>query len=83
MLAAETEFPLAGSTAFLRGPGTTVRIVQRLPGDVVIIAEEPRFANSRNRKATGNRRVDLADLRATYREATMPEPRKRGGRRAA
>lgn len=73
MLAAEAEFPLAGSTAYLRGDGQKVRIVQRLPDAWCIIAVDERF-----KKASSSRRVPLSDLAATQSEAwAPPQPRRR------
>lgn len=72
MLKPEAEFPLPGSTAYLRPDGLKCRIHQRLPGGLAIVSIEERF-----KKASSSRRVALDELAPTEKEAHRPQPRSR------
>ena len=72
MLNSEAEFGQAGSTAYLHPSGQRCRILQRLPGNVAIISEE-----ARTKGASASRRVPMADLFETAKDAQRPQPKRR------
>lgn len=75
MLSVPSDFPQAGSIAYLVGTGEPARIIQRLNDGRAIIALQDRF-----KTASSTRTVDFADLRGTAEEALRPA--RRAGRRA-
>lgn len=70
MLAIPTEFPQAGSPAFIKGSADPVTIIQR-DNDVCVVRVDARPGQVAPRGSTGNKRVPLADLCATADEATF------------
>lgn len=82
MLRVPTEFPQAGSAAFLKGSADPVTILRRNADGTALVRVEPRPTEGRNRDASGNTTVALADLYATADEAAWaglpktPRPRR-------
>lgn len=76
MLSTPAPFPFPGSTAYLAGCGTPVRVIQqRADGRLTVAVPDARYPSER---ASGTRTLDPADLRATQAEAVKPAPRRRG-----
>lgn len=79
MLSTPAPFPYAGSTGYLAGCGTAVRILQRRSdGRLTVSVPDARYPSER---ASGTRTLDPQDLRATLAEATQPPRRARKGRK--
>lgn len=78
MLATVTEFPQAGSAAFLRGSAESCRILQRRADGLFTIAIDDRY-----KSASSTRTAKLADLAATQEEALgLDKSKRRRGRSA-
>lgn len=69
MLAQVTDFPHAGSKAFLGGTADPVTIMRRNADGTALVRMDPRPHHPRNRDASGNRTVDLDQLHQTERAA--------------
>lgn len=85
MLAVPTEFPQAGSAAFLKGSADPVTIIRRNADRTALVRHDARRGELRSRDASGNTTVPLADLFETEDEAawaTLP-PAKRPAHIAA
>lgn len=84
MLAQPTQFPHAGSKAFLGGTADPVTIMRRNADGTALVRVDPRPHHPRNRDASGNRTVTLADLHETERaafDAAMQAPKRRRARK--
>lgn len=84
MLAEVTEFPHAGSKAFLGGTADPVTIMRRNADGTALVRVDPRPHHPRNRDASGNRTVEFDELHETERaafEATMQAAKPRQGRK--
>lgn len=81
MLAIVTEFPQAGSAAFIKGTADPVTIIQRNADGTCVVRVDARPGQRAPRGSTGNRRVDFTDLCATEDEAVFG-PRGRQSRKA-
>lgn len=83
MLPIATPFPQVGSEAYLIGSAQQARIIGRDRGDICLISVvDPRSPNAQ-KKASGNRRVPLGELRSTREEAALvsvPRQHHRAGR---
>ena len=81
MLAQPSEFPHAGSKAFIGGTADPVTIMRRNADGTALVRVDPRPHHPRNRDASGNRTVSMADLheteRAAFEAARKPKRRKR------
>lgn len=78
MLAIATEFPQAGSPAFIKGSADPVTIIQRNKDGTCTVRRDARPGQRAPRGSTGNTRIDLADLCATEDEAIFGK----GGRQS-
>lgn len=76
MLAALTEFPHAGSRAYLRPTAEACRIIRHNPGQGTVLIMLPNC-----REASGTRTVPIGDLAGTEADALAKLPRRRGNRR--
>jgi hypothetical protein len=74
-----TDFPFAGSTAFLRGTAEQCRIIRHNGDGTALISLPGRQFHSE--RASGNRTVDLADLYKSAEEAMFCGRKQRRGRR--
>ena len=75
MLSIATEFPQAGSAAFVKGTADPVTILQHVD-DHCIVRREARPREAQNRNASGNTRIPRAELFETPEEAlATPQPR--------
>lgn len=83
MLAQPTQFPHAGSKAFLGGTADPVTIMRRNADGTALVRVDPRPHHPRNRDASGNRTVTLEDLheteRAAFEASTAPKRQRRKG----
>ena len=84
MLKTVTEFPHPGSQAFVRGTAERVTIVRRNADDTCLLRRDPNPGALRNRDASGNTTLPLADLFATEETAMHcgRKPRRRARRSA-
>ena len=62
MLNTPAEFPHPGSRAFVRGTAERVTIVRRNQDGTALLRREPNPGELRNRDASGNTTLPLADL---------------------
>lgn len=80
MLAQVTQFPHAGSKAFLAGTADPVTIMRRNADGTALVRIDPKPHAPRNRDASGNRTVAFDDLHETERaafDAAMQAPKRR------
>jgi len=82
MLAIATQFPHAGSAAFVRGSADPVTILRRNADGTVLVRREPRPFERRNRDASGNTTLSLDDLAETADLAVFGPDKPRHHRRA-
>ena len=73
MLPFTAPYPFPGSTGFIVGCGTPVRILQRrADGRLTVAVPDACYPTER---ASGTRTLEQADLRPTLAEAVQPNPR--------
>ncbi|MDR7101490.1 hypothetical protein [Croceicoccus sp. BE223] len=79
MLESKSEFPFAGSTAFLKPEGRELRVIQhQCDGRLLVQRVGPEW--DRSQRATGTMTVERTDVTATRDEAIIVTKR---GRKAA
>lgn len=88
MIATSTEFPHAGSRGFILGTCDPVTIIRRNADGTALVRRDPRSGEIRNRDASGNATLPLADLYPSEAEAfdaslTAKRPRRSKGRAGA
>lgn len=84
-------FPNAGSAAFVKGSADPVTILRRNADGTVLVRRDPRRFERRNRDASGNATLALADLFETADAAALAalparehkKARRRAGRRTS
>lgn len=82
MLATATDFPHAGSRAFVRGTADPVTIIRRNADETVLVRMDPRPGQRASRDASGNRTLALDELAETEHLAVFGPDKPRQHRRA-
>lgn len=80
MLSTPAEFPHAGSRAFLATSADPVTIIRRNADGSALVRRDARPFSARNRDASGNTTVPLAELFADADEAARAGLKQRSGR---
>ena len=89
MLATPTPFPFPGSKGFVLGSCDPVTIIRRNDDGTALVRHDPRPMEIRNRDASGNATLPLAEIFETEREAfdaslaTPKKPRRRKAKAGA